>query len=47
MSEEGWEQKYVKEDFDTNWVGPRGPKANDFGKDWEAFANSNRDGSRR
>ncbi len=20
MSEEGWEQKYVKEAFDTNWV---------------------------
>lgn len=22
MSEEGWEQKYVKEAFDTNWVVP-------------------------
>lgn len=25
MSEEGWEQKYVKEPFDTNWVAPLGP----------------------
>lgn len=24
MSEEGWEQKYVKEAFDTNWVVPMG-----------------------
>ena len=25
MSEEGFEQKYVKEAFDTNWVVPLGP----------------------
>jgi len=25
MSEEGVEQKYVKEAFDTNWVVPLGP----------------------
>ena len=26
MSDEGWEQKYVKEAFDTNWVVPMGLK---------------------
>jgi hypothetical protein len=25
MSEDGMEQKYVKEAFDTNWVVPLGP----------------------
>ena len=30
MSEEGWEQKYVKEAFDTNWVVPMGPNVNAF-----------------
>ena len=38
MSEEGWEQKYVKEAFDTNWVVPMGPNVNAFEKDLEAFA---------
>ena len=33
MSEEGWEQKYVKEAFDTNWVVPLGPNVNGFEKD--------------
>lgn len=33
MSEEGWEQKYVKEAFDTNWVVPMGPNVNAFEKD--------------
>ena len=32
MSEEGWEQKYVKEAFDTNWVVPMGPNVNEFEK---------------
>ena len=45
MSEEGWEQKYVKEAFDTNWVVPMGPNVNTFEKDLEAFANSKSDGS--
>ena len=45
MSEEGWEQKYVKEAFDTNWVVPMGPNVNAFEKDLEAFANSKTDGS--
>lgn len=39
MSEEGWEQKYVKEAFDTNWVVPLGPNVNAFEKDLEAFVN--------
>jgi dTDP-4-amino-4,6-dideoxygalactose transaminase len=45
MSEEGWEQKYVKEAFDTNWVVPMGPNVNAFEKDLAAFANSKSDGS--
>jgi len=40
MSEEGWEQKYVKEAFDTNWVVPMGPNVNAFEKDLEGFVNS-------
>ena len=40
MSEEGWEQKYVKEAFDTNWVVPLGPNVNAFEKDLEAFVNN-------
>lgn len=30
MSEEGYEQAYVKEAFDTNWVAPLGPNVNQF-----------------
>ena len=44
MSEEGWEQKYVKEAFATNWVVPMGPNVNAFEKDLEEFANSKTDG---
>lgn len=33
MSEEGIEQKYVKEAFDTNWVVPLGPNVNAFEND--------------
>ena len=40
MSEEGMEQKYVKEAFDTNWVVPLGPNVNGFEKDLEEFVNS-------
>ena len=40
MSEEGWEQKYVKEAFDTNWVVPLGPNVNAFEKDLEEFVSS-------
>ena len=37
MSDEGIEQKYIKEAFDTNWVVPLGPNVNGFEKDLEAF----------
>ena len=37
MSEEGVEQKYVQEAFDTNWVVPLGPNVNGFEADLEAF----------
>ena len=46
MSEEGWEQKYVKEAFDTNWVVPMGPNVNAFEQDLADFANSKTDGSK-
>ena len=39
MSEEGVEQKYVKEAFDTNWVVPLGPNVNGFEGDLEGFVN--------
>lgn len=45
MSEEGWEQKYVKEAFDTNWVVPMGPNVNAFEEALAGFANSKADGS--
>ena len=37
MSEEGIEQKYVKEAFDTNWVVPLGPNVNAFEEDLKRF----------
>lgn len=37
MSEEGLEQKYIKEAFDTNWVVPLGPNVNGFEADLETF----------
>ena len=39
MSEDGIEQKYVKEAFDTNWVVPLGPNVNGFETDLEVFVN--------
>lgn len=45
MSEEGVEQKYVKEAFDTNWVVPMGPNVNAFEQDLAHMANSKSDGS--
>ena len=45
MSEEGVEQKYVKEAFDTNWVVPMGPNVNAFEQDLANMANSKSDGS--
>ncbi len=41
MSENGMEQKYVKEAFDTNWVVPMGPNVNAFEEDLEEFVNDN------
>ena len=46
MSDEGIEQKYVKEAFDTNWVVPMGPNVNAFEQDLSNFANNNSDGSK-
>ena len=40
MSDEGLEQKYIKEAFDTNWVVPLGPNVNGFEKDLEEFVAS-------
>jgi dTDP-4-amino-4,6-dideoxygalactose transaminase len=37
MSEEGLEQKYIKEAFDTNWVVPLGPNVNAFEEDLKQF----------
>ena len=39
MSDEGLEQRYIKEAFDTNWVVPLGPNVNGFEKDLEDFVN--------
>ena len=33
MSDEGYEQKYVQEAFDTNWVAPLGPNVDNFEKE--------------
>ena len=37
MSDEGLEQKYIKEAFDTNWVVPLGPNVNAFEQELEHF----------
>lgn len=42
MSEEGIEQKYIKEAFDTNWVVPLGPNVNAFEEDLENFLEENK-----
>ena len=42
MSDEGLEQKYIKEAFDTNWVVPLGPNVNGFEKDMEEFVTGGR-----
>ena len=43
MSEEGIEQKYVKEAFDTNWVVPLGPNVNGFEDDLKAFVGAGKE----
>ena len=40
MSEAGWEQKYIQEAFDTNWVVPLGPNVDGFEKDLEIFVSN-------
>lgn len=42
MSEDGIEQKYVKEAFDTNWVVPLGPNVNAFEADLAQFVGQNK-----
>lgn len=37
MSEAGWEQKYIQEAFDTNWVAPLGANVNGFEEDLKHF----------
>ena len=44
MSEEGVEQKYVKEAFDTNWVVPLGPNVNEFEHSLERFVSGKETG---
>lgn len=43
MSEDGVEQKYVKEAFDTNWVVPLGPNVNGFEEDLKEFVGANKE----
>lgn len=44
LSDNGAEQKYVQEAFDTNWVVPMGPNVTAFEQDLAHFANTNSDG---
>lgn len=37
MSEEGYEQQYVKEAFDTNWIAPLGKNVNEFEKEMATY----------
>lgn len=37
MSAEGYEQEYIKEAFDTNWIAPLGKNVNEFEKELAAF----------
>lgn len=36
MSDEGYEQVYIKEAFDTNWIAPLGNNVNEFEKEFSA-----------
>lgn len=38
MSDEGYEQAYIKEAFDTNWIAPLGNNVNEFEKEFAAVA---------
>ena len=46
MSEAGWEQKYIQEAFDTNWVVPLGPNVNGFEEDLKQYVRSLESGDR-
>lgn len=37
MSEEGYEQEYIKEAFDTNWIAPLGKNVNEFEKELASY----------
>ncbi|MTP79577.1 aminotransferase DegT [Turicibacter sanguinis] len=39
MSDEGYEQVYVKEAFDSNWVAPLGPNVTNFEKELAEYVN--------
>ena len=36
MSAEGYEQEFIKEAFDTNWIAPLGKNVNEFEKELAA-----------
>ncbi|WIV12123.1 aminotransferase class I/II-fold pyridoxal phosphate-dependent enzyme [Proteiniborus sp. MB09-C3] len=40
MSDEGYEQEYIKEAFDTNWIAPLGKNVNEFEKELAAKVGS-------
>ena len=41
MSEEGYEQTYVKEAFETNWVAPLGPNVTNFEQELATYVGVN------
>ena len=47
MSNEGLEQKYIKEAFDTNWVVPLGPNVNGFEQDLKEFVGKDQQGQEK
>lgn len=40
MSAEGYEQEYVKEAFDTNWIAPLGKNVNEFEKELSSYVDA-------
>ena len=47
MSDEGLEQKYIKEAFDTNWVVPLGPNVNAFEDELKQFVGKDQQGQEK
>lgn len=41
MSDEGYEQQYVKEAFDTNWIAPLGENVNKFEEELASYVGAN------